>query len=204
MSKYKAVLFDADGVAILPHDNFSEIYAKRHGIDIDELELFFDDDFFDCMKGEKDIKKLIDQKSYLWRLEGTADELLDDWCETENLPNTELLAVIKDLGAKGIKCYLATNQEAYRTEYLEDVMFDGIFNDIFSSSSIGAMKPEPEFYEFVLAVLAAQGIGTSEIIYFDDCQKAVDAATSLGIESRFYAGVDQVIAETGVSHEWSL
>ena len=63
------------------------------------------------------------------------------------------------------------------------------FNDIFSSSAIGAMKPESEFYEFILAsFICAQGISSSEIIYFDDSQKAVDAATALGIESRFYSG----------------
>ena len=39
--KYKAVLFDADGVAIREHENFSATYAKRHGIDMEELELFF-------------------------------------------------------------------------------------------------------------------------------------------------------------------
>ena len=49
-SKLKAILFDADGVCIIPKETYAAQYARDHGFDLKELLAFWDD-FQSPMKG---------------------------------------------------------------------------------------------------------------------------------------------------------
>ncbi|MFH2232428.1 MAG: HAD hydrolase-like protein, partial [Patescibacteria group bacterium] len=102
------------------------------------------------------------------------------------------IELIKVLRGKNIKCFLATNQEKHRTEYMTNQMgFKDVFDHIFSSAEIGYKKPEREFYEFIFNwINKTESVAKEEIFYIDDSQEAIDAANTYGINSRFYTSFE--------------
>lgn len=193
MSEVRAVIFDADGVSIHPSENFSVQYAKSRGMNPSTLQPFFGEEFNQAMIGQADLRELLEKYKDLWEFEGTVDDLLHEWFETLNLPNNEVVELIKNLKNQGVKCYLATNQEKYRTQYFRDVMFPGLFDQIFSSSEIGAKKSNPEYFRHVLGELALEGFKPKEVAYFDDEQPNVDVARNLGISAFIYESPTQIL-----------
>ncbi len=190
----KAVLFDADGVLTLPEDVFSVVYARSHGLDTKPFENFFKNDWYPIVTGSKDLKDSIAANPELWQWNGTTDELLDYWFKTEDVRNEELLTEIGKLANQDIPCYLATDQEKYRAEYMKTVMFKDIFSGYFVSAELGTTKTDPRFFELVLQELGVKhpGIQPAEVVFFDDSQSKVDTAKATGIDARLFERNDQV------------
>lgn len=192
MNEVKAVLFDADGVTIIPSEPFSMQYARAKNFDPKTIEPFFAGDFQQALIGKADLKELIKEHRDIWHLEGSADDLLSQWFAAENHPNTKLVKLIKQLRKRNLHCYLATNQEKYRTAFIRKVMFPATFDGIFSSAEIGAVKPSRDFFEAVLAKLATQNISARQVAYFDDNERSVEAAKVLGIHGYIYTNIGDV------------
>lgn len=194
MIEHKYVLFDADGVLTLPEDVFSVVYARSHALDPEPFEDFFRNEWQPIVTGAKDLKESIAANPELWKWDGSVDELLNYWFKTEDVRNEELLKVIYELKDKGIPCYLATDQEKYRAEYMQNVMFKELFNGYFVSAELGVTKTDPRFFELVLQQLKTQypELQPNEVIFFDDSQSKVDTAKALGIDARLFENNDQV------------
>lgn len=190
----KIVLFDADGVLTLPEEVFSVVYARSHGLDPEPFENFFRNDWKPVVTGKKDLKEVIAANPELWQWDGEIDDLLNYWFETEDVQNEELVAVIKKLKDVGIRCYLATEQERYRGEYMKNVMFKDLFNDYFVTAELGVSKTEPQFFELILNKLKQEfsDLEPHDVIFFDDSQSKVDTACSVGINGQLYTDVEQV------------
>jgi FMN phosphatase YigB (HAD superfamily) len=63
----------------------------------------------------------------------------------------EYILKLKD---NGVKAYLATNNEKYRTEYLWNVVgIKNFLEGLFSSCYLGYMKPEVEYWQEIYKVL---------------------------------------------------
>ncbi len=192
--KIKTVLFDADGVTITPIEPFSVQYAKLHGLDPKVLSSFFDAHFGEALVGKRDLKELLEAKRELWAWKGPIEDLLTNWFEAENHNNQELLIFIHQLRANGLPCYLAMNQEKYRSKYINEVMFPETFDFIYSSADIGFKKPDPIYYQHIIKELQNAHIiqEPSEIVYFDDSVSNVRAAKDLGLQGHVYTSVEQV------------
>lgn len=190
----RCILFDADGVLTLPEDVFSVVYARSHALDAEPFEDFFKNEWQPIVTGTKDLKESIAANPELWQWNGTSDELLDYWFKTEDVRNDELLKVVSELRDKDIPCYLATDQEKYRAEYMKSVMFKDLFSGYFVSAELGVTKTDPRFFELVLKHLTAQypGLKPNEIIFFDDSQSKVDTAKAVGIDARLFESSEQV------------
>lgn len=190
----KCILFDADGVLTLPEDVFSVVYARSHGLDTEPFEDFFRNEWQPIVTGAKDLKESIAANRELWQWDGSVDELLDYWFKTEDVRNEELLKVIGEVKEKGIPCYLATDQEKYRAEYMKNVMFKDLFNGYFVSAELGVTKTDPRFFELVLEKLSVQypELKSNDVIFFDDSQSKVDTAKKLGIDARLFTANVQV------------
>ena len=190
----KVVLFDADGVLTLPEEFFVEVYVKSHGLGIKPFQDFFKNDWPAIVTGKKDLKESINENPGLWQWDGTADELLDMWFKQEDVRNTELIKVIGELKKAGHKCYMATDQERYRGEYMRNVMLPGLFEDYFISSEIGYKKTDHEFFGHVTKKFMERypEMKAEDIIFFDDSQAKIDVARSCGLDARIYLSVDQV------------
>ena len=189
MVTYKAILFDADGVTVQAPDYFSRMYAQKHGLDVHDLEAFFDDRFRDASIGKADLKALIAEKRHIWKFDGDPHELIDEWLVSENYPNHELVSLIGQLRAHGTIVALASVQEKYRAAYMRDMMFKGVFDKYYFSCELGVAKDSVEFYQKIIADL---GFAPREIAYFDDNQHAIDTAKLTGIAAYLFTSNEQV------------
>ncbi len=194
MPHIKAILFDADGVLTLPEEFFSQVYARSRGLNSQPFENFFKEQFPAARIGKADLKQLIEANPELWQWQGTVDELLELWFNTEDVRNEPLLKVIQDIRKKGTPCYVATNQEKYRGQYIKNIMFKDAFDGFFISAELQAEKPNQEFYEKTLAKLQQNipGIQAGEVMFFDNSKTNVKAASSAGLLSYEYHELQDV------------
>lgn len=189
--KTKCILFDADGV-VINTDVFSVQYQKQFGVSNDEMLPFFKGIFQECLVGKADLKEAVLPYLADWKWNGTVDEFLEYWFRAEHHIDKRILKLIKTLKSKDIKCYLATKQEKYRTEYMRSKMgFDDIFDHIFSSADLGHKKPEREFYKSVFEwIKKNDGFEKEELFFVDDSKENVDSAIDYGIDSWLYTDFD--------------
>ena len=183
----KCILFDADGV-VINSDMFSVPYQKEHDISDDDMLPFFEGEFQNCIVGKADLIELVKPWLPKWKWKGSVDEFLQFWFKAEHKIDERVVKIIKKLRKKGIKCYLVTNQEKYRTQYMKYHMgFEELFEHVFSSADIGHKKPEKEFYEFVLNEIKNEHkIFPYEIMFFDDSKGHVKSAKRLDIHAYHY------------------
>jgi len=183
----KCVLFDADGV-LINSEKFSVQYQKKFNVRADEITPFFKGEFNECIVGKADLIKLVKPWLKKWKWNGNAEEFLEFWFKAEHNIDEKIVKTIKKLRKAGIRCYLATNQEKYRIQYIKKQMgFEELFDNIFASGEIGHKKPDTQFYEFILNKLKKeQNINPKEIIFFDDSLRHVEEAKKLNIDAHVY------------------
>ncbi len=186
INKIKAILFDIDGILITGEKKlFSHRLAEEQNIPLEKVNEFFDKDFRECSFGRADLKEKIAPYLIKWNWKGSVEDFLKYWFESESVKNKdinkEILDKIEKLRENGIKCYIASRQEKYRMKYLSDTMgLKNYFDGIFCTCDIGYDKSEPEFFQKILKEL---NFKPEEVIFFDDREKNIEIAKSLGIES---------------------
>lgn len=186
-------LFDADGVLVEPHEPFSHSYARRNDIQIELFRRFFREDFPAALVGQADIKDLIARHNGTWQV-GTPDEILAEWFAVENIQDEQAVDAVRELRSRGHKCYLATNQEKNRGNYMKTVMFPDLFDGYFISGEMGVKKPDVAFFEQVIAKIQQDtpGVQPQDIVFFDDTPEHVAGAKQAGIDARYYTNIRQI------------
>jgi putative hydrolase of the HAD superfamily len=185
----RAMLFDLDGVLLNPQELFSEIYAKSRGYDLAPFTKFFQTEWNEFVTGKRDLKEHIENNPDLWKWDKSPEELLQFWFECQNNKNDLLIREIKRIRESGVLCYIATEQEKYRTSYVKNKAFKYDFDGVFSTSEIGCKKNDVRFYQYIADYLSLE---PNRIIFFDDSQSKVDTAKSFGIDAYIFKNVDQV------------
>src|ERR1700753_989596 len=115
------VLFDVDGV-LANGKPFSFYLERDYGITTDMASAFFRHKFVPCLIGEADLKVEISDYLQQWGWTKSVDELLDYWFTCEHIIDQLLIDYVEQLRQQGTPCYLATQQEKYRTASLLDKM----------------------------------------------------------------------------------
>jgi putative hydrolase of the HAD superfamily len=180
----KALIFDVDGV-IVNTGFFSEKLAKDYGTPLDITLPFFKGRFQDCQIGKADLKEELENIKSDWGWVDSTNKLLDYWFEDSKNIDQNLINDINNYKRRGIKCFLGTNQEKYRIEYLRDeVGLRKIFDGIFVSAEIGFRKPAKKFFEYISSKLI--DIDASEVLFWDSDQEVVDAVREYGFNSELY------------------
>jgi putative hydrolase of the HAD superfamily len=187
----KAILFDADGVVLKKQaEYFSVRFAREHGAPQEELREFFKTTFLLCQKGQADLKQELTPLLPKWGWDKDPDAFLKYWFTTDVALDEEVLKEVAQLRAKGITCYLATDQEKYRAEYLRKRMgLDGMFDGTFFSCELGFTKSESGFFNAALNQLK---LPAADVAYLDDDKENVGVAKELGIDARFYSGINDL------------
>ena len=185
----QAVIFDADGVLVRPERIWSQQLEQHCHLDPGAfVEFIFHGEFQKCLIGQADLKEML--PPVLQRLNWTrgVEVFLREWLECEHALDAALLEGIAQIRASGVPCYLATNQERYRTAYLEREMGLGaVLDGIFSSSTLGFRKPDLEYYH---AVQRELGLDSSEILFWDDTLKNVEAARAALWNAELYTSLE--------------
>ncbi len=186
----KAILFDADGVTIKQHPYFSEVFAKEHNISLEKVTPFFKNHLVAIQTGKADLKTELAPYLKDWGVDISVEEYLRQWFEYEGVSNEEVIQFVDDLRAKGVKCYLVTDQDKYRAEYIDNVMgFKDHFDGLFYSCDLGYRKSEPEFFKYIVNKLQ---IVPQEIMYWDDDPKNVEVAKTTSIDGRVYENIPEL------------
>jgi putative hydrolase of the HAD superfamily len=130
-------LFDVDGVLIVG-EPFSVTLAREYSITLEMTSTFFrDGPFQQCLVGKADLKAEIASHLPQWGWRGSVEEFVSVWFTTSQQVDQALLAAVRQLRQEGVRCYLATNQERYRTDHLlTRTALAGQFDGCFSSASL--------------------------------------------------------------------
>ena len=185
----QAMIFDADGVIVRPKSWFVTPAAERYGIPRDQFMSFIHGEFQRCISGELELAKVLPPLLEQWRVTVSADAFIRAWLEHEHAIDTNLLRGIQRIRATGLKCYLGTNQEENRAQYMKhDMGLEAALDGVFFSSELKAKKPDPRFYERVQALL---DLPASSILLWDDSPANVAAALKASWQAKLYTTFEQ-------------
>jgi len=182
----KVILFDCDGPVIKREKYFSQrLLDLGMKLDVQKIQDFFHNEFLLCETGNADLKQELAGRIKEWGWQKSLDELLDFWFDGEAEVDQLMKKYIEDLRQKGIKCYLATNNEKYRTEYLANVVgLKDFLDGIFSSCYLGYMKPQIEYWEEAYKSLS--DVHKNEVLLIDNLDLAVKSAREFGFNAEHY------------------
>ena len=192
----KVILFDCDGPLIKREKYFSQRLEEETGAKIDTKNesSFFKGEFLDCEVGKADLKEILPKWLPVWQWQKSVDELLKYWFEGERVVDPQMADYIKYLRENGVKCYLSTNNEKYRTEYLASVVgLKELLDGVFSSCYIGHMKPEVKFWEIIFGQL--KGVNKDEVLVLDDKMLSIESARSFGFNAEHYESFEKTVQQ---------
>lgn len=183
----KAIIFDADGMVIKKGPRFSDYLEKDSVIPVVITKDFFENEFQDCLVGKADLKEELSKYIEKWGWTRTVNDLLDYWFSVGKNVDPDMISTIEKLRSEGILCYLATNQEKYRTEYFirSEMDFGNVFDNVFSSAYIGFKKPQTEFFNHIMNSLP-EGTERNEVMFWDDDEDNVKEAEQFGFQANLY------------------
>lgn len=185
----KEILLDGDGVVIAKHGYFSQRLVEEKGAPAEKVMAFFKGEFGLCTVGKSDLKDAISKYLPEWNWTGTVEDLLDYWFSGEAKTNQQVLQVVDDLRATGVKVYLASDNEKYRAEYIKkDMGLESRFDGIFFSCDLGYKKSQPEFFQ---AIIQTSGAEPKDFTYWDDDTENVEVARSMGLQANTYVDFDE-------------
>ena len=181
----KVVLLDLDGIVIRPRFKyFSDKYSEEYKIPLSEITPFFKNEYKKAARGEISIRDILPEYLKKWGWTKSFNEFLDYWFHGERTLDVNVLEIIKKLREKGVKVFLASDNEKERANYImNDLELKDVFDGAFFSYQLGHTKSEPEFFQKILKDLKLKA---KDVEYWDDDQKNVDVAKSVGINARLY------------------
>ena len=183
------MLLDGDGIVINKPMRFSQNFSKDYNIPLDLILPFFDNEFQLCLIGKADLKEVVKPYLMKWNWNGSVEEFLDYWFRSENYVDNRIIDKISEYRLLGIRCYIHSNQEKYRTEYMKGVMgLDKIVDGIFSAAYLGTKKPNQNFWQEIFSRI--QPAKKDEVLVWDDSQENVVSASDFGFNSELYTNYD--------------
>lgn len=201
---YKAIFFDADGVLIKNKFLFTDQLKQDYGIEIDKMLPFFTGVFRECSVGKADLKEELAKVIDDWGWRGTVDELLQYWFTKGTQIEDDVVAYVKAIRDKGVRCFMATDQERYRGEHLRQTLGGGkVFEEVFYSAGTGHSKKTEAFWDVAFGqinqasrVLPGQPIATiidrSQTLFIDDDKEKIDAVAEFGINTYLYIDLESL------------
>jgi putative hydrolase of the HAD superfamily len=180
-----AVLFDADGVIQRPAAGWQGRLVAMAGAAEHAADAFLSEVFAaeaPSLRGKADFAPALAEVLRRWNAACSVDDVLDVWTTIE--VDQDVMRVVADLRAAGIRCYLTTNQHSRRADRMSrDLGYEARFDGEFYSCRIGHAKPEAEFFR---AVLDAIVLPPSRVLFIDDHASNVEAARTLGIHAALF------------------
>ncbi|MDA0768669.1 MAG: HAD-IA family hydrolase [Chloroflexi bacterium] len=176
-------VFDVDGVLLKPWV-WRDHLIMEYGLLPEQTQEFFNGPFLDCIVGKADLYQVLEPFLIGWGFSLSTKEFVDLWLETDSEVIESTFNFIEEISAGADSLSIATNQEAYRSRHLwENVGLKDIFQQAFVSSDFGVKKPVPSYFEKVHAALGAE---PDQIVFIDDSQRNVAAATAMGWRAIHY------------------
>jgi putative hydrolase of the HAD superfamily len=144
----QAIVFDADGVLVKPPSWFVTRAHELYGVPTAEFMAFIHGEFKGCTTGELDLEVALIPLLERWQVPVTIPEFIQTWLEHENVLDPGMLNEISLLRAMRLPCFVGTNQERNRANFMRLEM--GLQTDtdgVFASCDLGARKPDRIFFD---------------------------------------------------------
>ncbi len=183
MTDIDCVVWDFDGVInrniVDGRFLWTETFEEDHGVSLAHFRSFiFSEEFQRVLRGEKDLRQHVDEWIESTGYEGSAEDILEYWFKKDARPDGHVVEIIEELKRDGRRCVIATNNEPYRTAFIENEMgFGNIVDAVYASGHMGFLKPEAAFFDTVAQSLDADG---SRLLLIDDSPLNVESAEALG------------------------
>ena len=204
MLPIKCIAWDFDGVLNANVIDGRLIWADDITTDLGiGLEHFqtgvFGPDFKRVIRGEIDLLDHLRSWLSTTNYAVSAEDLLAYWLKKDALPDPDMLALMDQASAVGLRQVIATNNEAQRARYIMGEMgFSTRAEAIFASGNIGSAKPDADFFATVTTTL---NLDPRDMLLVDDALKNVQAAYALGWNTFAISGSGQA---TKVRHHIGL
>lgn len=173
------LLLDADGVLQrVGGDGWRAEIRRRLGDRFDDFVRAVDEWEAPALRGRGPFPDGLDRVLAGQGVEVDVEELYTALWATITV-DEQSVAVAGEARAAGLGVHLVTNQHARRATYMRDALgYDAHFDTCFYSCEVGAAKPDPEFFAFVLDRL---GTDPGEVVLVDDSAANVGAARAAGM-----------------------
>jgi putative hydrolase of the HAD superfamily len=153
----QAIVFDADGVLVKPKSWFVTGAHDLYGVPKDEFMAFIRGDFKRCTTGELDLEVALAPLLDRWRVGVSVPEFIRAWLAHENVVDQGMLEEISQLRMWGLPCFVGTNQERNRANFMRlEMGLQAATDGVFASSDLGARKPHRAFFDRLFERLAQQ------------------------------------------------
>ena len=179
----KAVIFDLNGI-FLKSPKLSDRFEKDFNVS-NSVFLPILDKILDAVRRPNAGPAYSYWKPVLddWNIRLSELEFLDYWFKYEVLSD-EMVDFSKFLREKGIKVFVLSNNFKERAEYYgRYAWMHEAMDKVYFSWQTGFVKPDPKAWQLVLT---ENNLKPEECIYFDDNQKNLDSAQSVGIKSYLF------------------
>ncbi len=173
----RAVLWDADGVLQHGPADWRDRIDALHGPGFTDAVLAAE---APALRGEVPLRDALRQVLCAWpAVDVDVEDLVLMW--ERAVLDPEALRLVDEVRASGVSCALATNQHDARRAWMRDALrLDAHFDAVYYSCELGTVKPEPAFFERVLADLQ---LGPDEVGFLDDSPANVEGARAAGIRA---------------------
>jgi putative hydrolase of the HAD superfamily len=114
----QAIVFDADGVLVKPPSWFVTRAHELYGVPKDEFMAFIHGKFKRCTTGELDLEVALVPLLERWKVPVSIPEFIQNWLEHENAVDPVMLKEVRSLRASGMPCFVGTNQERNRANFM--------------------------------------------------------------------------------------
>lgn len=197
----KVILFDCNGLLVKRTKRFSQRLAEDFGIPLESTQPFFEGRFLLCETGKADLKQELTTVMAQWGWKESLDKLLKEWFEGESELDRGCIDHIRALRQKGRKCFLCTNSEKYRTDYLWNQLgLKYVLDGFFSSAFVGYLKQDFRYWVRVYYQLA--NFLKEEILVWDNKSEMVAAAKAFGFRAELFENFKQY--QTIMKHFYEL
>ena len=176
----KAVIFDLNGI-FLQSPKLSDRFSKDFGVSTniflpklsEIMEKVRKPNAEPAFKYWKDVLKD-------WKVEITENKFWDYWFGAE-IQSEKMIAFAKYLRGNGIKVFILSNNFKERANYYDHYSWihDAV-DKVYFSWQTGFVKPDVRAWELVLS---ENNLNGDECLYFDDQEKNLLSAESIGIKS---------------------
>jgi putative hydrolase of the HAD superfamily len=188
-------MIDVDGVLVIGRPSDGRHWAAGLEADlglnfVDLQAAFFKPHWEEIVAGRADLRERL--ADILVRIAPglTAEQLLAYWFSQDARLNARLLGELAALRSRGLRVYLATNQEHERMAYLMHTLGLAAHVDgCHYSAAIGHRKPGTEFFD---AVGLKVHLSPSELLLIDDAEENVRAAIAAGWRATRWTGRERI------------
>lgn len=194
-----AVLWDADGV--LQHHR-GDWVAKMHAIGGDVLPEALWKAEGPALRGDEPFADGLRRALARLQLSEHFTAIAESWTHVDIDPAA--FALVDEVRAAGTLCALASNQhDARRHHMVHEMGYAEHFDRLYFSSDLRVAKPEPEFFERIVADLDRPA---AELLFIDDLEMNVQVAREVGLHAVRHDpgdgadGLRRILTQYGVPH----